>query len=203
MALDDATQRADAAEKRADEMTTQCSAAKEAATALRQRAEGELRRLKQRATDASEQLARADALLNERSNEIDTLKESVEAGREELRAAEQAREQAATENALLARDVEELQVQMDIMLLELDKDASPEVAARVRELSDAATLQRQVSKLEIQHEAAQQTIAALRRDFGALRDYCVSYKEKAVAKIRDLQRRLRETSGGDANEEAL
>jgi predicted nucleic acid-binding Zn-ribbon protein len=142
-------------------------------------------------------------VLNERSNEIDTLKEAIEAGREELRAAEQAREQAATENALLARDVEELQVQMDIMLLELDKDASPEVAARLRELSDAATLQRQVSKLEIQHEAAQQTIAALRRDFGALRDYCVSYKEKAVAKIRDLQRRLRETSGGDANEEAL
>jgi chromosome segregation ATPase len=204
MSLDDALQRAEAAEKRADEMTSQCSAAKEAAATLRQRAESELRRLKQRATDASEQLARADALLNERSNEIDTLKEAIEGGREELRAAEQAREQAATENALLARDVEELQVQMDIMLLELDKDASPEVAARVRELSDAATLQRQVSKLEIQHEAAQQTIAALRRDFGALRDYCVSYKEKAVAKIRDLQRRLREPSAaGETADEAL
>jgi chromosome segregation ATPase len=199
MALDDALQRMQAAEKRADELAQQCSAAKEAGNALRQRAETELRRLRQRATDAAEQLARADAMLNERSNETDALKEALEASREELRGAQQAREQTATENALLSRDVEELQVQMDIMLLELDKDAPPEAAARVRELNDAATLQRQVSKLEIQHDAAQQTIAALRRDFASLRDYCVQYKEKAVAKIRDLQRRLREQDvGADA-----
>jgi chromosome segregation ATPase len=199
MALDDALQRMQAAEKRADELAQQCSAAKEAGNALRQRAETELRRLRQRATDAAEQLARADAMLNERSNETDALKEALEASREELRAAQQAREQTATENALLSRDVEELQVQMDIMLLELDKDAPPEAAARVRELNDAATLQRQVSKLEIQHDAAQQTIAALRRDFASLRDYCVQYKQKAVAKIRDLQRRLREQDvGADA-----
>ena len=165
MALEDAEQRIVDANAQVAQLTSACVEARQAREALRERAEAELRRLRQRDSAAAAALAHVDAQLSMRSSELDDARDELAQQCELTRLADEKAAKAQAEYALLAREHEDLAINLDTLLADLDKHGDPVHAERVRQYADAMSLQRQVTRLTGQCDAAQTTINQVKKGF--------------------------------------